>query len=137
MKICCLNKTDITNIEIIRIRAHFGYYHKLQTLYDDIMYLLKNTLSNRCKNLFAKYYLSEIIYRVQTLFKDRVRRKEFTKLYEKDFQYKIDRNWFLKVEGKWNKIVGPQRKYIDVDHYVPAIEDSEALERLTTTKTSI
>lgn len=81
--------------------------------------------------------MSEVIYRVQTLFKDKERRREFVKLYEKDFQYKIDRNWFLKVEGKWNKVVGPQRKYIHVDHYVPAIEDSEAFERLNTTKTSI
>jgi hypothetical protein len=128
--------TDITNIEIIRIRTHFGYYHKLQTLYDDIMFLLKNTLSKRCKNLYAKYYLSEIIYRVQTLFKDKARAKEFEKLYENDFKYKIDRNWFLKVGGKWNKVIGLQRKYIAVDRYVQAIDDSEALERLTTTKTS-
>lgn len=130
------HKHDIKNIEVIRLRAYFEYYHKLQHLYDDLMILLKYTLAKRCKNLCAKYYVTELIYKVQTLFKDKKRIEEFKKLYKEDFDYKFEMNILLRVQGKWEKKPGPQRKYFAVTDYVPVTKDEDTLKRMITTKTS-
>lgn len=129
-------RDDIHHIEVIRLRAYFGYYHNLQSVYEDVMELLKTTLSDRCRNVLAKYYISDIIYKVQTLFKDNQRMEEFKRLYKQDFEHKYELNKLLKVEGSWNKKPGPQRKYIHVDEYVPVTNDDDTLERLNTSKTS-
>lgn len=131
-----ISQTDIKHLEHIRLRAYFGYYHQLQPLYEDIVILLKYVLANRCKNSLAKVYISEIMFKVQTLFKDRKRALEFKRIYREEYDYKFELNYFLKVEGKWDKIVGPQRKYIHVNEYKPVINDEETLSRLKTTKTS-
>ena len=131
------HKDDIHHIEVIRLRAYFGYYHDLQTLYNDVMELLKTTISDRCKNVLAKYYISDIIYKVQTLFKDKQRRDEFKKFYKRDFDHKYELNKLLKIEGRWEKKPGAQRKYIHVDEYVPVTDEDDTLERLNTSKTSL
>ena len=130
------HKHDIKNIEVIRLRAYFEYYHKLQHLYDDLMTLLKYTLDKRCKNLCAKYYVTELIYKVQTLFRDKKRIEEFKKLYKEDFDYKFEMNILLRVQGKWEKKPGPQRKYFAVNDYVPVTKDEDTLKRMVTSKTS-
>lgn len=129
-------RQDLKNIEVVRLRAYFGYYHKLQPLYEDIMTLLKYTLSERCKNVLAKYYISNIMYKVHTLFRDRRRADEFHRLYKEDFDYKFTLNELLKAQGKWSKEPGPQRKYISVREYVPVTNDPDTLTRLDTKKTS-
>lgn len=123
-------KQDIRNIEVIRLRAYFQYYHRLENLYEDVMDLLKYTLAERCKNIFAKFYLSDIIHKVQTLFRDKKRMNTFKKLYKEDYDYKFTMNELLKAQGKWHKEPGPQRKYIAVDEYVAVTNDPETLERL-------
>ena len=40
-------KDDIKHIEVIRLRAYYLYYHKIDSLYQDIMDLLKYTISTR------------------------------------------------------------------------------------------
>lgn len=88
--------------------------------------------------MLAKYYVTEIIYKVQSLFKDIERRKKFKELYEKDFRVKYENCEYSKTNfSKWNKKPGPQRKYIPVDDYVPIISDGDIEERMKTTKTSM
>ena len=132
-----IEKSKINSIDIIRLRAFFGYYHNIQQLYDDVMYLLKYTLSERCKNLYANYYLSEMIYLVQALFRDKERNEMFCKMYKTDLEYRFNMNGGLKVHGKWNKVIGAQRKYISVDDYIPVVNDDNTLDRIKTSKTSI
>lgn len=129
------HKEEIHHLDIIRLRAYFGYYHDLTTLYNDVMKLLKTTLSNKCGNVLSKYYISDIIHKVQTLFTDKQRRIEFRRLYKQDYEYKYDVNKLITVEGKWDKKPGPQRKYIRVEEYVPVVSDN-TLERMNTSKTS-
>lgn len=131
------SRDDILNLEVIRLRAYFQYYHKIDDLYKDLMKLLKHTISARCKNVLAKYYVSEILYKIQSLFKDKERIQKFKALYKKDFEYKFELNTLLKVEGRWTKKPGPQRKYINIDDYIPVIEDEEVKQRMKTSKTSL
>ena len=99
--------------------------------------MLKYTLSSRCKNWGAKYYVTDILHKVHTLFRDKKRKREFLELYEKDYEHKFGINELLKIEGKWNKVPGPQRKFIPVDNYIPVVDEEETMERLKTTKSSI
>lgn len=130
-------KSKIFHIDIIRLRAYYGYYHKIQSFYDDIIHLLKYKLSERCKNMYAKYYLSELIYLTYTLFKDKIRIDKFNCLYKEDLNYRFSINLSLKVHGKWNKVIGSQREYIPVDQYVNVIDDNDTFDRLKTSKTSV
>ena len=130
-------KSKILNIDIIRLRAYYGYYHRLQNFYDDIMQLLKYTLSKKCKNMYAKYYLSELIYYTHNLFKDKGRIEKFNLIYKEDLNYRFSINLSLKVHGKWNKVIGSQREYIPVDEYINVVDDNDAFDRLKTSKTSI
>lgn len=100
------------------------------------MILLKYTLAHRCTNIPAKFYVTELIYKVQNLFSDKQRREEFKKLYREDFQHKFDLNILLKAQGKWNKKPGPQRKYYAINDYYPVIDREDTLSRLQTSKTS-
>lgn len=129
-------KKDIKNIEVIRLRAYFEYYHELGNLYEDMMSMLKYTLAHRCKNACAKYYISEIIHCVQSLFKDTNRIETFRRLYKEDFDYKFEQNNFLKISGTWNKTIGPPREFKQIDRYYPVIDREETLKKLKTTKTS-
>lgn len=131
-----ISKKEVKNIEVIRLRAYFGYYHRLRNLYEDVMHLLKYTLGVRCKNTLAKFYITEIIYKVHSLFADKKRRAEYKRLYKEDFDYKFEINVLLKVHGKWSKSPGPMRSFIPVDDYVPVTESEDILSRLNTTKTS-
>ena len=131
------HKHDIKNIEVIRLRAYFGYYHKIQSLYDDIIALLKWTLSHRCKNMLAKYYITEIMHSVHTLFRDKTRIGHFKRLYSEDLDHKFDINELLQVKGRWSKDPGEQRKYISVSEYIPVVDKEGTLARFDTTKTSV
>lgn len=127
---------DLKHIEVIRLRAYYQYYHKIDNLYKDIMALLKYTISKRCKNVLAKYYVTEILYKVQSLFQDKDRIAEFKKFHKKDFAMRFDNNCYLKVQGKWCKKPGPKRKYIPIDDYAPIIDDNDTVNRMRTTKTA-
>ena len=87
-------------------------------------------------NSSAKFYITEIIYKVQNLFNDKLRREEFKRLYKEDFRHKFDLNVLLKAQGKWNKKPGPQRKYYHISNYYPVIDRDDTLSRLQTSKTS-
>lgn len=82
------SRLDLTNADDIWERAEFGYYHCLQDLIADFDLLFKKVLSQRCLNLLAKVYLSQVFTKTVKLISQK----------HEDFKTK----WRLVYENRFN-----------------------------------
>ena len=95
---------------------NLGYYHKLETLQDDVRFLVEKVIRTRCKNELAKSYLDKVL---QSSLQHLDRKKnDFNVKWRSFFENKFRDNALNpKVEYEWQKYAGAKRQYFTIDDY--------------------
>ena len=93
-----------------------GYYHKLETLQDDLTQLVERVTRTRCRNQLAKDYLAKVL-QSGLLHLDR-KKTEFVSKWRSYMEGKFrDNEDNPRVLYEWSKFAGAKRQYFTIDDY--------------------